>query len=129
MIKVKKLPRVVHFELNYEDAERVKKFYESVFNWKFQKWENEGFEYWLIMTGEDPEPGIDGGLFKKQEDDPPIRNTIDVPDVDFYIKKIKENGGKIVVPKVSVPGVGWLAYFIDTEGNMTGIMQRDESVN
>jgi len=106
---------------------RVKKFYETVFDWKFEKWEHEGGEYWLIYTGKSPEPGIDGGLFKKQGKEPPIRNTIDVPNIDEFIKKIKVNGGKMATPKMPVYGVGWLAYFYDTEGNISGIMQSDKN--
>ncbi|TFG26495.1 MAG: VOC family protein [Promethearchaeota archaeon] len=119
------MPRVIHFEIGFDNLERVKKFYEKTFNWKFEKWEFEDSEYWLINTGEDPEPGINGGLFKKQKNDPTIRNTIDVPNIDEFIKKIKKNGGKMATPKMPVFGVGWLAYFYDTEGNMTGIMQSD----
>jgi hypothetical protein len=54
-----------------------------------------------------------------------VYNTIDVPDVDRYTKKIESEGGKVVVPKMSIPGVGWLAYCTDTEGNIFGIMAPD----
>ena len=120
------IPRLVHFELNVEDIESSIKFYENVFGWEFQKWEGP-LDYWLIMTGSEDEPGIDGGLAKKEEDTPPLVNTIDVKDVDEIVKKIEKNGGEIVVPKHAVPGVGWLAYFKDTEGIMSGIMQEDRS--
>jgi len=52
-------------------------------------------------------------------------NTIDVSDIDDIIKKINNKGGEIVRPKHAVPGVGWLAYFKDSEGVMFGIMQND----
>ena len=118
------IPRLVHFELNVENVEKSIKFYENVFGWKFEKWDGP-IDYWLIMTGPESEPGIDGGLAKKDEESDPLVNTIDVKDVDEIVKKIEKNGGKIVVPKHAVPGVGWLAYFKDTEGLMTGIMQSD----
>jgi predicted enzyme related to lactoylglutathione lyase len=55
------LPRIVHFELNVKDVEKTIKFYEEVFGWKFEKWSGP-IDYWLIMTGDENEPGIDGGL-------------------------------------------------------------------
>jgi len=79
------------------------------------------------MTGKEKEPGIDGGLSKRTEAEPSTVNTIDVPSVDKYVKKIVESGGKIIRPKMAVPGVGWMAYFKDPEGNTWGIMESDES--
>jgi len=54
-------------------------------------------------------------------------NTIDVSSVDEFVKKVEKNGETIAVPKHAIPGVGWLAYFKDTEGNMFGMMQADQS--
>ncbi|MCJ7496770.1 MAG: VOC family protein, partial [candidate division Zixibacteria bacterium] len=54
-------------------------------------------------------------------------NTVDVPSVDEFVKKITQNGGKIIVPKSAVPGVGYMAYCADTEGNVFGIMEEDTS--
>ena len=51
--------------------------------------------------------------------------TIDVPSVDDYDTKITANGGTNALPKMAMPGVGWLAYCKDTEGNIFGIMQND----
>ena len=82
-------------------------------------------EYWLITTGEKDEPGIDGGLSKRTDSEPSTVNTIDVPSVDQYIKKVESNGGSLVRLKMAVPGVGWMAYFKDPEGNMFGIMEED----
>jgi hypothetical protein len=100
------------------------KFYESVFNWKFEKWEGP-MEYWLIMTGPQDEPGIDGGLAPRTSPDVGTENTISVSSVDETVAKIEASGGKIIRPKAAVQGVGWLAYCEDTEGNTFGIMQDD----
>lgn len=119
------VPRVVHFEISAEKPEKAVNFYEKVFGWKIVKWEGP-MEYWLITTGKKDESGIDGGLGKRTETEScAVVNTIDVPAIDEFIKKIEKNGGKITSPKHAVPGVGWLAYFKDTEGNMFGIMQDD----
>ena len=120
------MPRPVHFEIPADNVERAAKFYKEVFGWEFQKWEGP-VEYWLVMTGPKDQPGIDGGLMKRQDPNQPVVNTIDVPDVDEYQKKVETAGGEIVVPKMAVPGVGWMLYFEDTEGNIHGIMQEDPS--
>jgi len=118
------MPKVVHFELNVKDVDNTIKFYEKVFDWKIEKWDGP-IDYWLITTGEENEPGIGGGLGFEEEGFPKVVNTIDVEDVDEVVKKVQENGGEIIRPKHAVPGVGWLAYFKDTEGIVTGIMQDD----
>jgi predicted enzyme related to lactoylglutathione lyase len=120
------LPRVIHFEINADEPERAKGFYEKVFGWKIVKWEGP-VDYWLIQTGEEPEPGIDGAITKREFPGATIFNTIGVPSIDEFMKKIEENGGTIVVPKMSVPGVGYAAYFKDTEGNTFGLMEEDTS--
>ena len=83
-------------------------------------------EYWLITTGKN-EPGIDGGMAKRRGPEDQVANTIGVPNVDEYIKKIEENGGKIIMPKTAIPGVGWMAYFEDPQDLKQGIMQDDKN--
>jgi hypothetical protein len=86
-------------------------------------------EYWLCMTGPKEQPGIDGGIMRRQNPQAHTENTIDVPSVDEFTKKVVEQGGKVVVPKMAVPGVGYMAYCMDTEGNVFGIMQEDSSAH
>lgn len=120
------MPRVVHFEIDAKKPDRAIKFYEKVFSWKIKKWEGP-VEYYLITTGKESEPGIDGGLSRRTESEPSTVNTIDVPSVDEFIKKVEANGGTIIRPKMAVPGVGYMAYFKDPEGNTFGMMENDES--
>ena len=117
------MPRVVHFEVNADDGERAVQFYTNVFGWTVQKW-NGPVEYWLLMTGEG-EPGIDGAVTTRQDPPEATVNTVDVDSVDAYIAKVVEHGGTILIPKMAVPGVGWMAYCKDTEGNTFGLMQSD----
>lgn len=120
------MPRVVHFEIDAKKPDRAIKFYEKVFSWKIKKWEGP-VEYYLITTGKESEPGVDGGLSRRTESEPSTVNTIDVPSVDEFIKKVEANGGTIIRPKMAVPGVGYMAYFKDPEGNTFGMMENDES--
>jgi len=118
------MPRVVHFEIGANDPEKVIAFYENVFGWKVAKWE-EPQEYWLVQTGEAEEPGINGGITRSDEVFSGTVNSVDVPDIDAYIEKIKQHGGEIVVEKHTIPGVGYNAYGKDVEGTLFGIHQED----
>ena len=114
------MPRVVHFEIYGKKPEQLVDFYTKVFDWKFEKLGP--MDYWIIKTGEGP--GIDGGLGKEKN---PSVNTIDVPNVDEYLDRVKHGGGTVVAPKMTMPGIGFLAYFKDPQGNVFGIMKDDPS--
>jgi predicted enzyme related to lactoylglutathione lyase len=124
------MPRVVHFEIHAEDPERAARFYEKALGWTINKWEGP-VEYWLVTTGPKEQPGINGGIVHRRG---PIDGesviafvcTVDVENLDETMKAVESSGGQIVVPKNAIPGVGWLAYGKDTEGNIFGIMQSDE---
>jgi predicted enzyme related to lactoylglutathione lyase len=123
--------RVVHFEIHADDLQRAKAFYETVFGWQFTKWDTPQ-EYWLITTGSDNEPGINGGMVKRMGPPPAADNpvsafvcTVDVQGIDAVVEAATRAGGRIALPKMAVPGVGWLAYIGDTEGNIVGLMTND----
>jgi predicted enzyme related to lactoylglutathione lyase len=123
--------RPIHFEIHAENPQRAMQFYTALFGWTFSKWEAPQ-DYWLIKTGEAGMPGIDGGLLPRRGSGPtPMQApnafvcTVDVADVEAAIRKVGDVGGRIVVAKMPIPTVGWLAYAHDTEGNIFGIMQMD----
>ncbi|MGE0887688.1 MAG: VOC family protein [Blastocatellales bacterium] len=123
------MPRVVHFEIHAENPDRAIEFYKSLFGWEFTKWEGD-WPYWLIKTGEDSEPGINGGMIIRQGgiDGTSVIAyvcTVNVPDLDKSFETALARGGQVALPKMAVPGVGWLAYVKDTEGNILGMMQND----
>jgi predicted enzyme related to lactoylglutathione lyase len=115
--------RPIHFEIPAEKPERAMRFYEKVFGWKFERWGGP-MEYWTINTGAS-EPGINGGLMTRRDPAQPCVNTMDVADLDAIVATVEGAGGQCVVPKLPVPGIGWLAYFKDTEGHIFGAMQAD----
>ena len=78
------MARVVHFDISADLPEKLIPFYERIFRWKFSKWEGP-MEYWMIETGPDDKPGINGGLGKRQEDDRVV-DTIDVKDLDTVLE-------------------------------------------
>lgn len=125
------MPRVVHFEIHADNPERAVSFYQDIFGWQINKWEGPE-DYWLVTTGPDNEPGINGAILRRRG---PVNGdavlayvcTIDVPSVDDVTAKITAHGGTIALPKMAVPQVGWLAYAKDSEGNIFGVMQSDPS--
>ncbi len=119
------MSRVVHFDISALDPEKLIDFYKSIFNWKFEKWGEGEMEYWLIDTGTG-EPGINGGMSKRQKDNY-VMITLSVDDMDKATDEIKKKGGKILFEKSPIPGVGYFAQFEDPDGNMLGLMQSDKN--
>ena len=117
--------RPIHFEIPSADPEGAIKFYSGLFGWKFQSWGGGPMEYWLVDTGDASQPGIHGGLMKRVHPEQPCVNTIDVPDLEAAVEKAVQLGGTVALPKMPVPGVGWLAYVQDPDGNLLGLMQPD----
>jgi hypothetical protein len=117
--------RIVHFEIPTDNPDRAIEFYEKIFNWEITKWDGP-MDYWMVMTGKE-EPGINGGLIKRSDPVTITTNTIGVADLDKTVEEIVSAGGELVMPKSVIPKMGYLAYCKDTEGNVFGLMQPDES--
>ncbi len=115
---------VVHWELWSEDPEKIATFYQRVFDWKIQHIPD--LKYHVVETGVG---GINGGIMKPQRGPWPgkLAFYIDVDDLDEYGEKIKRAGGKIVVEKMDVPGVGQLSLFEDPEGRVLGMWKQEKS--
>ena len=120
------MPRVVHFEICADQPERAVEFYQSVFGWEVRRWDGP-LEYWLIITGDDDEPGINGGLVHRDSSVVGPTNIIDVDSLDEAILRVAQSGGDIIQSTSPVPGIGFIAYCMDTEGNHFAMLERDES--
>jgi predicted enzyme related to lactoylglutathione lyase/ketosteroid isomerase-like protein len=112
--------RVVHFEIGAQDPERCAKFFGDVFGWQIMKWEGPQ-PYWLATTGPMSGVGINGGILRHPDGAARTINTIQVDSIENAIERVEKAGGKVAMPKMAIPGVGWLAYCHDTEGGMFGI--------
>jgi uncharacterized protein len=76
------MPKTLHFEIPADDVERSRRFCSDLFGWKIEKWSGStgiNMEYWTITTTD--EKGI-GGIMKRQGQQQPIINYIDVKSVD-----------------------------------------------
>ncbi len=127
------MARVVHFEIQADDVERAKAFYEATLDWSFQDWSGvSGATYWGIVTGPEDAPGINGGLLQRPASTPgPGQGTnayvctAQVDDFDATQARILAAGGQVALPKMALTGIAWQGYFLDTEGNTFGIHQPD----
>ena len=117
------MSRVVHFEIPTSNPEKSVAFYKKALGWKIKKWGKEN--YWMVTTGDDPTPGINGGIMPKKDLKATV-NTVGVESVDKALKKVLAAGGKLVRPKIAIPGMGWLVYCSDLDGNIFGMMQMDD---
>lgn len=122
---------VIHFEMPYENGERLVKFYSDTFGWQMQMTGAEMGNYVLAGTAETDEKGIvktpgaiNGGFFKKMPELPTIPSVvIAVTDIKAAIKNINDAGGKVLGEPIEIPGVGKYVSFFDTEGNKLSILQ------
>ncbi|WP_026928321.1 VOC family protein [Granulicoccus phenolivorans] len=129
------MARPVHFEIQADDVERAKNFYAEVFGWAFEDYSGTtGSPYFGVLTGNDNEPGINGGLLQRPAAAPGREQgtnaavlTMQVADYDATLEAILAHGGEVAMPKFALKGMAWQGYFIDTEGNTFGIHQPDEN--
>ncbi len=116
---------IVHFDLPADEPERAKKFYQALFDWKFIS--VPGMDYQFIETkSQDGKEGIKGGMGKRNSPDERMTNFMGVDSIDDSMKKVQELGGKVIRPKMPVPGWGYMAVCVDTEGNLFGLWQEDK---
>jgi uncharacterized protein len=124
---------VVHFEMSYEDASRMARFYEAAFGWKTQQLGEKMGNYVLARTSESDEHGlprergmINGGFYARSGEHPPEPSVvIAVTDVKDALRRVREAGGNVHGDVIEIPGIGLYGAFSDTEGNRVGILQPD----
>jgi predicted enzyme related to lactoylglutathione lyase len=116
--------RVTHFEINAEDPERAIKFYRDALGWTIEKWGGP-IEYWLVMTGDEKTPGIDGAIMRGGKRGMGTYNTIEVDSIQDSLAAVIKSGGKKLSEIDTITGVGILCYCEDTEGNKFGLMHTE----
>ena len=123
---------VVHFEMPYDDANRMKQFYTDAFGWEMMQLGEEMNNYVTASTAETDEnhmvktPGtINGGFYPKKAGDvdavPSV--VISVSDITQAMEKVKVGGGEVLGEPVMIPGIGLYVSFKDTEGNKVSLLQ------
>jgi uncharacterized protein len=126
-----KMNPVVHFEMPYDDCQRIAKFYQNAFGWQTQMLGQEMGNYVLATTTERDENGpkqpgaINGGFFPRNPDLPAQHPSVvvSVDDLQASIRQVTEAGGKVLGDPLEIPGVGRYVSFFDTEGNRVSMLQ------
>lgn len=122
----------VHFEMPYENSDRLVKFYSQAFGWQMEKQGQDMGDYVTAITTETDEKGmaktpgaINGGFFPKKPDWPAQYPSvvIAVDDIRKAMSKVIDAGGKVLGKPMEIPGIGQYVSFTDTEGNRVSILQ------
>jgi uncharacterized protein len=122
---------VVHFEMPYENRDRMVKFYADVFGWTMQIYGEEMGDYVVVTTArsdvkpEAPRGAIGGGFYRKRSDRPAQYPAIviAVEDIRESMRKVANAGGEVLGEPMSIPSVGQYVSFYDTEGNRASMLQ------
>jgi predicted enzyme related to lactoylglutathione lyase len=129
------MPRVVHFEIHATDPDRLIAFYSGLFGWSFARWDGP-VDYWWIRTDLTEGSEIDGGLVRRRGPAPAYGQavnayvcTVDVASARDTLNRAVGLGGSVATPVRPIPGVGWLGYVTDPDGNLLGVLQRDPTAS
>ena len=122
---------VVHFEMPYENRERMAEFYRSAFGWQSQMLGPDMGNYVVVTTTETGESGprkpgaINGGFYGKVPDHPLQYPSvvIAVEDAGRSVEKVVASGGQVLGEPMDIPGVGRYVSFLDSEGNRVSLLQ------
>jgi len=120
--------KLTHFAIHIDDIERAKNFYEGVFDWGFNSYGQEDF---LQIKADKSDNGELIGALQARKYSPisekviGLECSIGVENIDDIIEKVKSNAGQVLMPKTTIPYVGYIAKFLDTEGNLICGIQYD----
>lgn len=123
------MAHVAHFSINADDVDRARTFYGAAFGWGFAAYGPPGF-YMINGAGG---PGQHFASLQQRREIVPgkaifgLECTLAVEDSAAAEAAILKAGGKVVMPRTVLAGVGTLFFFEDTEGNILGAMQYDSA--
>lgn len=118
-----------YFDFTVRNLQEARRFFGDVFGWRFEKFPMP-YEYYRIYAGPEEEPGIDGGIGAAKDaptsgGQPLTQVTVPVRDLDEMIRRVRASGGRIIEPKLAIPGVGWYATCAEPGGLLFGMIEAD----
>lgn len=118
-----------YFDLTVTDLQAARRFFERALGWRFERFPMP-YEYYRIQAGPIHEPGIDGGIGAVKDAPlsggrPTTQVTIPVDDLDEVLARVEASGGRVVEPKMPIPGIGWYATCAEPGGLLFGLIQAD----
>ena len=122
---------VVHFEMPYDNRQRMAAFYQAAFGWQTQMLGEEMGHYVVAHTTETVDgmvstPGtINGGFFERKPEWPAQHPSvvIAVDDIQAAMRQVAAAGGDVLGEPMEIPGIGQYVSFMDTEGNRVSMLQ------
>lgn len=119
-----------YFDLSVRDLGQARAFFEKVLGWRFERFPMP-YEYYRIKAGPDGEPGIDGGIGSVADapitgGHPMTQITIPVTDLEKAVSLVLANGGRVVEPRMPIPGIGWYSTCAEPGGLTFGLIQVDQ---
>lgn len=118
-----------YFDFTVHDVDQARKFFQAVFDWKFERFPMP-YEYYRIQAGAESEPGIDGGIGALKDTPiaggmPATQLTVPVANLAEAVAKVLASGGRVVEPKQPIPGIGWYATCAEPGALRFGMIQGD----
>ena len=118
-----------YFDLTVHDVGRAREFFEKIFGWRFERFPMP-YEYYRIQAGAETEPGIDGGIGAVKDAPiaggmPATQLTVPVANLDETIASVLACGGRVIEPRMAIPGIGWYATCVEPGGLRFGIIEGD----
>lgn len=112
------------FEIPVTDFVRAKKFYETLFEMEVVEMPHPMYKYGMLPA-DMQNGGVGGGIVQGEGFEPSTKGTIVYlnggEDLSEPLSRVETAGGKIIMPKTSIGGNGFMAHFIDTEGNKVAL--------
>jgi predicted enzyme related to lactoylglutathione lyase len=117
---------VTHLEIAASDPNAAAEFYKEVFGWKIEVDENMNYVQFMAEEG-----GIGGAFTEVSENNPAgtVLAYVTIDDIEVSLGKIEANGGKTIMPKTEIPGIGYFAVFADATGGTLGLYQGNPEAN
>ena len=105
--------RVNHLEIAVSDPNTAAEFYSKVFGWKIEVAESMNYVQFAAEEG-----GIGGAFTEVSENNPAgtVLAYVTTDDIEVSLGKVEANGGKTIMPKTEIPGIGWFGVFADATG-------------
>ena len=110
--------QVSWFEIRGKDGAKLQEFYGDLFGWKIDA--NNPLSYGMV---EGSDGGIGGGIGQSQDGGSHLTFYVTVDDLQGYLDKAEQSGGRTVVPVTEIPNMVTFAQFADPEGNVVGIVK------
>lgn len=111
------------FEIPAKNFERAKAFYSALFGAEIQEMPHPTLKYGILPG--DMQNGVTGGIVEGDGFEPSMTGALIYlnggDDLSIPLSKVEKAGGKIVLPKTSIGANGFMAHFIDTEGNKVAL--------